>query len=449
MSGPKVVRIVTREEVIATCQGRLAQLDKAIARWQAAMSGLGCEDTVFLQETQKNRQQFAGMLEQERFLELQKEVADEIRQLQDDIQQRKQIKAEAVAKASQERRQRDENVQVLMRALVSRNITLPDKLNQQLALLKKGEYPGSATALLNQVYSHLSPSQPSEELTEKQQAILSRMTRESEPYSHETFRYQEWLRQQPMAERDQRFVRLDRYLGELAVEDEACYQQFKQRLALAESETNRQKQSLLLDSVMLDIAAQVKESQTRNQLLERLELVLAEWEQKAGSRQGIEPQQLKNESLSELSALLERCEQQLLQMTHEITASYRQQTILQGLASLGYDVREGMQTQWLQEGRLAIKNPAVPGYGVELAGQGEHVRLQIRTVKFDPTEDKQRDSDVETLWCEDFDRLQKWLAARGEELVIERALPAGQVAVKQVEERPAQKGQVQHKSLQR
>ena len=33
MSGPKVIRIVTREELISNCQGQLAALDKVLARW--------------------------------------------------------------------------------------------------------------------------------------------------------------------------------------------------------------------------------------------------------------------------------------------------------------------------------------------------------------------------------------------------------------------------------
>lgn len=33
MSGRKVVRIVTREELIARCNGQLAQLDGVVAEW--------------------------------------------------------------------------------------------------------------------------------------------------------------------------------------------------------------------------------------------------------------------------------------------------------------------------------------------------------------------------------------------------------------------------------
>lgn len=34
MSGPKVVRVVTREEVIATCEARLTDLREAVSRWE-------------------------------------------------------------------------------------------------------------------------------------------------------------------------------------------------------------------------------------------------------------------------------------------------------------------------------------------------------------------------------------------------------------------------------
>ncbi len=40
MSGPKVVRIVTREEAIATCERDLQRLDKALARWENQASRL-------------------------------------------------------------------------------------------------------------------------------------------------------------------------------------------------------------------------------------------------------------------------------------------------------------------------------------------------------------------------------------------------------------------------
>ena len=33
MSGPKVVRIVTREEILALCEGQLARVDAALADW--------------------------------------------------------------------------------------------------------------------------------------------------------------------------------------------------------------------------------------------------------------------------------------------------------------------------------------------------------------------------------------------------------------------------------
>ncbi|BBI42545.1 hypothetical protein ALP64_204920 [Pseudomonas syringae pv. actinidiae] len=41
MSGPKVVRIVTREEIIAICEGHLQRLERAVNRWQTQATRLG------------------------------------------------------------------------------------------------------------------------------------------------------------------------------------------------------------------------------------------------------------------------------------------------------------------------------------------------------------------------------------------------------------------------
>ena len=46
MSGPKVVRIVTREEAIATCERDLQRLDKALARWENQASRLKVDPSV-------------------------------------------------------------------------------------------------------------------------------------------------------------------------------------------------------------------------------------------------------------------------------------------------------------------------------------------------------------------------------------------------------------------
>ncbi|MFM0336828.1 hypothetical protein [Paraburkholderia fungorum] len=111
-------------------------------------------------------------------------------------------------------------------------------------------------------------------------------------------------------------------------------------------------------------------------------------------------------------------------------AQSRRDVVLQGLAKLGYEVHEGMTTAWAKDGRVVLRKPSLPGYGVEVGGQAELSRLQVRAVALSEDRDASRDKDVETLWCGEFARLQQIVAENGNNLLIERALAVGQVPLK-------------------
>ncbi len=84
-----------------------------------------------------------------------------------------------------------------------------------------------------------------------------------------------------------------------------------------------------------------------------------------------------------------------------------------------------MATAWAQTGRVVLRKPATPGYGLEVGGKADNGRLQLRAVALNANRDSQRDRDIETLWCGEFQRLQALLAAQGGELSVERALGWG------------------------
>lgn len=44
MSGPKVIRIVTREEILEICRGQLARVDAALEHWTRIGRRNGCVD---------------------------------------------------------------------------------------------------------------------------------------------------------------------------------------------------------------------------------------------------------------------------------------------------------------------------------------------------------------------------------------------------------------------
>lgn len=111
--------------------------------------------------------------------------------------------------------------------------------------------------------------------------------------------------------------------------------------------------------------------------------------------------------------------------------------MLQGLASLGYEVNEGMATAWVQGSQVVLRKAANPGYGVELGGGTKSDRLQVRAVAFGSagsTRDESRDHDMETVWCSEFERLRTLIASSGGGIEIEHALPVGATALKLIEE---------------
>ena len=94
-----------------------------------------------------------------------------------------------------------------------------------------------------------------------------------------------------------------------------------------------------------------------------------------------------------------------------------------------------MATSWVRDGRIMLRKPGTPDYGVELGAPADAARLQIRLVGSDrPSTPRstQRDRDQETIWCSEFGRLQDLIAKSSGELIIERAQPVGAIAVKTV-----------------
>jgi hypothetical protein len=93
MSGAKIVRIVTRDEVIATCRGLLAQLDDAIETWRRTGERRDLIDQQDITRVLSRRDQISKLLERGRFPDLQKQVPQEIMFLQTDIERRLDKKA--------------------------------------------------------------------------------------------------------------------------------------------------------------------------------------------------------------------------------------------------------------------------------------------------------------------------------------------------------------------
>ncbi|MBN3568965.1 hypothetical protein [Burkholderia cenocepacia] len=433
MSGPKVVRIVTREEIIAICEGHLRRLDQAIAIWVAEGTHIGMLSDEEIAATRARRAALAALIAADAFMDLQKKVPDEIAFLKADLARRQLEAVDRAEQAAKRRRQGRLGATTLLGALEAKGIEAPVELRRQLDRLSSGDVVEHADALLAQGYALLTPN-VERTLNDAQRALTTRLMPAETPAA-----FQAWKAAQSIASRDPVLDRLDRQIGEarvfLGAQEVAG---FSSRLDGLDDETNEARRNLLLDSVILDLANAIETARARRAAITVLEELTAEmgaYDTAATVAFAERARQCDTTTLPDIVAELTRAGQDLIaQLRQEQAAVARRNAILSGLARLGYDVHEGMTTAWAKDGRVVVKKPSLPGYGVEVGGQAQAGRLQVRAVSLVANRDVARDKDVETLWCGDFARLQALLAQHGDDLLIERAMGVGEVPLKVVAE---------------
>jgi hypothetical protein len=433
MSGPKVVRIVTREEVLAICEAHLHRLDQAIAVWTASGQRIGELSAEEVAATHERRKTLTALIAKDAFMELQKKVPDEIAFLQADVARRQRAAVEKAEQAAKRRRQGRHSATTLVSALKSKGIVVPQELASKLDLIGSGEDIANADALLAQGFSLLVP-ESSQTISEAQQTLARRLLGNDTPQD-----FGEWKATNVSHSNNLLYERVDRQVAEAQVFlEDAAVATFVARLRSIEGEANEQRRNLLLDSLILDLSSAVDASRAHRSAIEELHELAAE----IGANTSTEAEALLSRvqqcgpatSLQAIAHLAEACKNFVSHEQQRQAGYARRNAILEGLARLGYEVNDGMETAWARDGRVVVKNPALPGYGVEIGGQAQASRLQVRAVALTESREIARDKDVETLWCGDFGRLQDLLVAEGDSLLIERAMGVGEVPLKVVGE---------------
>ncbi|MDI9774223.1 hypothetical protein QM332_23355, partial [Pseudomonas aeruginosa] len=246
MSGPKVVRIVTREEAIATCERDLQRLDKALARWENQASRLAQLSDAERAAAHARRASLHALLEQERWLDVQLQVKIESEFLKRDLAEREERAIRQAAETRQQHRRLQENASALLQALDARPDAASAALRQTLHTLADGVLRDDAEALLAQGFAALASAPAEERLSEAQRELAQRLKTDETPMSLEQWR----ARQQQDAPHEQRLARIDRHIAELQLlQGEASAQAFLERLARAEAEQRPERRNLLLDSL--------------------------------------------------------------------------------------------------------------------------------------------------------------------------------------------------------
>ncbi|RDY67513.1 hypothetical protein [Lysobacter soli] len=220
---------------------------------------------------------------------------------------------------------------------------------------------------------------------------------------------------------------------------DASAEPFLRRLDVIERDPADPRRHMLLDSLVVDLAAADAAWQARRERIVALRTLAVELETLIGASSTELRAQVAaclatpEADMAQVGALAQQCTDAIAQQLHRRAAVARRRAVLEGLASLGYEVREGMETAWAEAGSVVLRKAATPGYGVEVGGRAESGRLQVRAVSLTDTRDRARERDIETIWCGEFTRLRSLLADRGSELTIEKALAIGEVPLKVIE----------------
>lgn len=440
MSGPKVVRVVTKQEVMSICRGRIDALQDEIEQWRKYASRYDALTAEEEKAVEKRLFAVIKMFEREQFLDVQKQCSVEIASLQSDMNR---IRDEAIAKAEQERTMRrclQYSAETLISTFKSIQKQIPDSLlhiASSSLTATEAELAGM-NATLSRILTEYIMSSPDQKSMTPLQKELSKKLAEGEKLQT----LADWKVHHEDAKSLEKDHRLDKLIAELeATEDISSVKPFLHRIASISQESSANRRSLLTDSLILDLVAHSNERKDKEKAIVSMREIRSELHRlKSKKAKDLEALLTKAIDSADISSSKPLYNQGLILIKEETKAmagESRRTAILKGLSELGYEVRENMATAWAENGRIVVRKPNEKGYGVELGAVEDAERVQVQLVSFEQAYDASKasqDRDRETIWCSEFSRLQSLLEKSGTSLHIEKALPVGAKPLKQVQE---------------
>lgn len=421
MSGPKVVRVVTREELVAAGTALLARLDAAVRQWQR-----DCGDSVKpadVQVTKSRRDALAATLAAHKFSEFGQSAVKEIDFLQADAEQRR----ERAAQARAQERIRNTNGQQLARTLLRAGPNLTSQMRTELEKASAGQLSvAEMDAALSRARQALFPV-ASRDITPEQKALAQRLGVQETETSFETWKAKS-------AKPDARIRSIFTHLEELDMLGFGAESgELDAQLRSLQSMDDDPNRDMRLDTLVLAVRIAKDGAIAKAKLLNQVELLTAELSTVSGDSETLSKLRSVSHATREeqLKAIITLGQTELAKLQAAASSAARRKTVLDGLRRLGYQVQDGLSTMAADSGRLIARSPVNGTYGVELV-TGVNQKLQVRSIAFDASRDSSEDVAEERRWCGDFSRLQASLHADGCEVVVEKALGVGKTPLRVV-----------------
>lgn len=419
MSGPKFVRVVTREELVAAGEALLARLDAALGEWERCAASVGASDSD-RKASKDRRDALERMLRADKFGEFARAATDEIGFLEVDAEKRVERAAQARAQEKSRLESGRELAGFLLRQLGSSS--------QERAVLERAAAGDLELKELDSVLARarqalFQSSDP--KATDAQKALAARLGAGEEAEDIEAWRARSVSASAQVTTLLNHVANLELLgAGEKALE----LQQEVQAACAIEDEGVR---GMRLDSLLIALRKAKEGALVMARLRRQAALLAAEATRVPGGAEVIKSfAAAKNASQEELQVLVQAAQARLQEIRAASAAQSRRRSILAGLQQLGYEVQEQLSTAMATGGRLVVRGASESTYGVEITASAGLERMQVRTVALQQGRDTSGDVPAEQRWCSDFGELQKRLEAEGTEVVIEKALGVGEVPVK-------------------
>jgi hypothetical protein len=434
LSGPKIVRIVTREEIVALCQDQIAQLRAAIDRW--ARTGernefLTKED---LAAAESRIVEMHRLLASDRFVDVQKRVPEEIAYLKEDMTRRLDAAADKKADASTRQRRSSTAAGQLLARLAEKQTPFAPELHVRLNEIVSGTARNDVVDRTLAEALSLLVAKPASTLTEQQRARAEGLGGSAPPETLD-----DWITANAPAS-EATNVKLDKAISELVLagarEKASAYAERQRRIP----QESLARQRLLADSLLLEVAKDLADCREQERALAALSQHMAS----LAAVTTPAARQLEEQARTALAAsdpaaakvLVPRIATLITSARKALAAESRRRAVLHALAQLGYEVREGMQTAAVDASNVVLCRAANPSVGLEIAGSPDTDRLQLRPVRIGNA--TQSDRDIETAWCTDFEQLKQQLGSGKGDFIVDRAVAVGEVPVKVLHQCPVE-----------
>lgn len=419
MSGPKVVKVVTREELMAAGEALLARLNAALDEWERCAVSVEADDSG-LKAARDRRDALERMLRSDKFSEFARAATDEIGFLEVDAEKRIEKAAQAKAQERSRLESGRELAKFMLRQLgpsSQEQASLELAANGKLDLRELDSVLAQARQRLFQ-FSDL-------KATEAQEALAIRLGAGENAESIETWRARSVSASPQVTALLAQVASLELLgAGEKAVQ----LQKEVQAACTIEDEGVR---GMRLDSLLVTLRKAKEVALTMARLRRQAALLTAEAVQLPDTAKLVESLTAAvSLSQDELQAVVQSTQARLEEIRAASTAQSRRSAVLTGLQQLGYEVQEHLSTATTTGGRLVVRGASESTYGVEIIAGAGMERMQVRTIALEVGRDTSGDVPAEHRWCSDFGELQKRLKADGTQLMIEKALGVGTVPVK-------------------